>query len=348
MFKNCTSLTYTPELPATTMASSCYMQMFYGCTSLTTVHDLPSTTLVAGCYRHMFRYCSSLERAPVMYFSSIPASSCVSYMFANCPSLNYIELRNLSSWLDDGSTPSWVDGVSASGLFVCPAALGTNATITRGTSNCPTGWTVANPVEYLQSTGTQWIDTGVTTGASNLLINATMSIPDSADRNFVLGAGTDYSYAGHSANVGSYESKWSMLQPGIDYNYITPISSVTQPVTFTWSISGNTSTLSGDLTKSTTNTSSYGTGAAWRNSSICLFSSIGQAGGTIGGSYFKQIASIEKCSIALDNSVVRDYYPVRVDSTGCLLDKANLTGGTNNDGLYYNAGTGSFTLGPDV
>jgi hypothetical protein len=35
MFKGCTSLTQTPELPATTLARSCYSYMFESCTSLT-------------------------------------------------------------------------------------------------------------------------------------------------------------------------------------------------------------------------------------------------------------------------------------------------------------------------
>ena len=35
MFKNCSSLTQAPALPATTLADSCYGSMFSGCTSLT-------------------------------------------------------------------------------------------------------------------------------------------------------------------------------------------------------------------------------------------------------------------------------------------------------------------------
>ena len=34
MFQNCTSLTQAPELPATTLANSCYSYMFQNCTSL--------------------------------------------------------------------------------------------------------------------------------------------------------------------------------------------------------------------------------------------------------------------------------------------------------------------------
>ena len=35
--------------------------------------------------------------------------------------------------------------MSAYGYFYCPTALGTNATITRSSSNCPANWTVINP-----------------------------------------------------------------------------------------------------------------------------------------------------------------------------------------------------------
>ena len=50
MFKNCTSLTTAPELPATTLAERCYFNMFTRCISLTQAPELPATTLADGCY----------------------------------------------------------------------------------------------------------------------------------------------------------------------------------------------------------------------------------------------------------------------------------------------------------
>ena len=61
MFEGCTSLTTTPELPATTLAERCYYQMFCGCTGLTTAPELPATTLTEWCYCNMFRDCTSLK-----------------------------------------------------------------------------------------------------------------------------------------------------------------------------------------------------------------------------------------------------------------------------------------------
>ena len=50
MFKDCTSLIQSPELPATTLVNNCYSGMFFGCSSLTHVSELPATELAQGCY----------------------------------------------------------------------------------------------------------------------------------------------------------------------------------------------------------------------------------------------------------------------------------------------------------
>ena len=49
MFRDCTSLTKAPVLPATTLGDSCYYHMFNGCTSLTKAPVLPETTLTQSC-----------------------------------------------------------------------------------------------------------------------------------------------------------------------------------------------------------------------------------------------------------------------------------------------------------
>ena len=64
LFKDCTQLTTAPDLPATTLADSCYFNMFRGCSSLTYTPELPATTLAPGCYDSMFYECTSLTEAP--------------------------------------------------------------------------------------------------------------------------------------------------------------------------------------------------------------------------------------------------------------------------------------------
>lgn len=61
MFGNCTNLTQAPELPATTLADSCYDKMFYSCTNLTQAPELPATKLRDYCYQSMFKNCTSLK-----------------------------------------------------------------------------------------------------------------------------------------------------------------------------------------------------------------------------------------------------------------------------------------------
>ncbi len=89
MFRGCTSLTTAPSLPATTLAIYCYYRMFSGCTSLTTPPSLPATTLANYCYYHMFNGCTSLTTAP-----SLPAKNltmrCYSSMFRDCTSLTTV------------------------------------------------------------------------------------------------------------------------------------------------------------------------------------------------------------------------------------------------------------------
>ena len=82
MFRNCSSLTKAPSLPATTLASYCYRGMFYGCTGLTTAPSLPATKLAYECYRLMFSGCTALKVSetqigPYQYAWRIPTSGTV-------------------------------------------------------------------------------------------------------------------------------------------------------------------------------------------------------------------------------------------------------------------------------
>lgn len=87
MFYNCTSLTTAPKLlPSTTLSYYCYNSMFYNCTSLISAPELPATRIVQYCYGSMFYNCTSLTSAP-----ELPATTlqwmCYNEMFYNCTSL---------------------------------------------------------------------------------------------------------------------------------------------------------------------------------------------------------------------------------------------------------------------
>lgn len=140
MFRGCETLTTAPELPATTLADFCYSGMFYNCTALAIAPELPATTLAGGCYREMFDGCTSLTTSP-----ELPATTlvdwCYQYMFQGCTSLNYIKC--LATNKLNNSTSSWVAGVSNTGTFVKHP----DATWSTGESGIPTGWTVEDYVE---------------------------------------------------------------------------------------------------------------------------------------------------------------------------------------------------------
>ena len=139
MFQNCTRLTTSPVLPVTTLTEGCYRSMFINCTNLTTAPKLPATTLTSSCYNSMFRNCSSLTTAPELPATKL-YDSCYEYMFDGCTKLNYIKMlaTNISAY---DCLYNWVRGVSSTGAFVKNAAM---TSLPRGTSGIPSGWRVQN------------------------------------------------------------------------------------------------------------------------------------------------------------------------------------------------------------
>ena len=143
MFQNCRLLTTAPELPATTLATYCYQAMFSNCTSLTTAPELPATTLATYCYQAMFAGCTSLTTAPELPATTL-RTGCYKQMFDGLTNLNYIKClaTNISA---SNCTDSWVNGVSATGIFV----KADNAPAwTTGTSGIPTGWNSYTEAQY--------------------------------------------------------------------------------------------------------------------------------------------------------------------------------------------------------
>ena len=117
LFRNCKSLVQAPELPATTLAQSCYGGMFDHCESLTQAPALPATALAVNCYYIMFAGCRSLK-----------------------------EVRIAAIFKEQYALNGWLSDVSATGDFYCDP----NATIfpTNDTSGIPSGWVRRNIADY--------------------------------------------------------------------------------------------------------------------------------------------------------------------------------------------------------
>lgn len=86
MFNGCSALIAAPALPATRLARWCYASMFFGCSSLKTAPALPATTLVDYCYSGMFRNCGALTAAPALPATTL-TQQCYMNMFNGCSAL---------------------------------------------------------------------------------------------------------------------------------------------------------------------------------------------------------------------------------------------------------------------
>ena len=132
------ALTTAPELPSTTLGYGCYASMFQGCTSLTQAPVLPAEGLADFCYYYMFENCTALTQAPELPAYQL-VDSCYAYMFQGCTSLNYVA-AGFDNWVQN-ATSDWLNGVAATGTFVCPSTLIDNTPEDqRNTSTVPLGW----------------------------------------------------------------------------------------------------------------------------------------------------------------------------------------------------------------
>ena len=86
MFNGCSALIAAPALPATRLAQWCYASMFFGCSSLKTAPALPATTLANYCYSGMFRNCRALTAAPALPATTL-TQQCYMNMFNGCSAL---------------------------------------------------------------------------------------------------------------------------------------------------------------------------------------------------------------------------------------------------------------------
>ena len=111
--------------------------MFYGCSGLTTIpSSLPATTLKSNCYYEMFRGCSKITTAPVLPATTL-VTNCYYRMFYSAAKLNYV--KAMFTTTPGSYTTNWLYGVASTGTFVKnSAATWTNT----GAGSVPTGWTI--------------------------------------------------------------------------------------------------------------------------------------------------------------------------------------------------------------
>lgn len=204
------------------------------------------------------------------------------------------------------------------------AYLGTNL-VFDGSGGATPSLPYDAEVEYLESSGTQYIETGIiptsTTGIKVVMQKSNTTDcyyaglrNDSGNTRFCLGT-ANRQYAGYGAVVNSQTTPIS----GITENYLNYLNDMK------FTCTNGTNSLGGTLS-SLSFTPAY---------NIRLFGSAG-----VVASYSVWSGKIYNVKISQGSSVVMNLIPVRVGLVGCMYD-------TIGGQLYQNQGTGYFKIGDD-
>lgn len=179
------------------------------------------------------------------------------------------------------------------------------------------------PIEYLQSTGTQYISTNIIPDANTGIMLTIMRLNntdsyicgvrnDNGNTRWVLGCPN---YSGYGSVI------WASSYPAINIKYDVGLNYLNNKK-FTIPLNNVETNLPTLPFTPTTD--------------IRLFGSSG-----LNASYTKWTGKIYACKISQNNNIVMDFIPVRIGTVGYLYDKVSKK-------LFGNVGTGNFILGQDV
>lgn len=182
------------------------------------------------------------------------------------------------------------------------------------------------PVTYIQSTGTQYIDTGLKPN-QNTRIVVDMDVTASSVESSLFGARNSYQNNGFALHTGSSNAGYQ-----IDYATNTnKVTTITSSGRHKIDFNGNI------LTVDDTVINTYSEAAFQCNYTALIFSV--HSGDTLMHENYPTTAKLYSCKIYDNNTLVRDFVPCVNDSgVGCLYDKVNQV-------CYYKNGTGDFIVG---
>lgn len=187
----------------------------------------------------------------------------------------------------------------------------------------PDGYT---QVEYIESTGTQYIDTGFKPN-QNTRIVIDIDVTASSVASSLFGARNSYQNNGFALHTGSSNAGYQ-----IDYATNTnKVTTITSSGRHKIDFNGNI------LTVDDTVINTYSEAAFQCNYTALIFSV--HSGDTLMHENYPTKAKLYSCRIYDNNTLVRDFVPCVNDSgVGCLYDKVNQV-------CYYKNGTGDFIVG---
>lgn len=178
-------------------------------------------------------------------------------------------------------------------------------------------------IEYLRSTGTQWIDTGINGG--NLVTVEIKAIFAYADDSKLFGYRINYASA-RNIILASGDGKYYLdYGNGSQFNSGVGVDSNIH----TFKLDKNNAYIDEKLTN-------VYPAQTFTGGSMYLFA-CNQNGNVNGATR----ATVYYTKISKNGILVRDFIPVRVGTTGYMYDKVS-------GELFGNSGTGNFVLGPDV
>lgn len=173
-------------------------------------------------------------------------------------------------------------------------------------------------LEYIQSNGTQYIDTGIVP-KSNTRVDADCDVTYGTDWIMILGSYDPNKYFAWWANGAKIYAYYGTSNKNVAGENGKQTLSANKNI---WT-AGNSAM-------------SFSEASFTANASIYLFSV------NNGGNYSNASMKLYSCQIYDNGTLVRDYIPAKLsDGTVGLYDKLNGL-------LYINAGTGTFTAGPEV
>jgi len=183
-------------------------------------------------------------------------------------------------------------------------------------------------IEYLESTGTQYIDTGIDFYYKTQDIEIGIDVLFKNIKNRQLFGSNGYGYLGVTTS-GSFECA------GIGNAYINAIDGEFHKVVYKTAPSIERIYLTIDNKQLKVNTAFNVPNVPYR----CFLFAIG--GRDNAAAQFFANAYLKSAYIKIDNTLVRDLIPVRIGQIGYMYDRISKQ-------LFGNSGTGDFILGPDL
>ena len=183
-------------------------------------------------------------------------------------------------------------------------------------------------VEYLESTGTQWIDTGMVLSSDGFAYDVDVTFASTANCQ-VFGGRTQAMNSSHDSIVlfvvGGY---WRFDYFG-DWKAGTAVAANTR---YSVSYANGRTTVNGVSTSTPV--------SSGRQSGATVYVFAGHRPASTGGVEFPSSMKLYSLKFYQNGVLAADYQPVRKAGIGYLYDRVS-------GKLFGNAGTGDFVLGPD-